>query len=70
MLTWQPITLANTITAALEVKVIEKEQEKMRKQMEEPIYLFVPITNQPSRAARPPEVKEKYLTNTNIVSII
>ena len=70
VLTWRPIILTNAITAALKVEVIEKEQERMEKQMEEPIPSFIPITHQPNEAPRPPEMKEHYLTNTNSVSFI
>ena len=38
--------------------------------MEEPIPSFIPITHQPNKALRPPEIKEHYLTNTNSVSFI
>ena len=70
VLTRRPITLANAITTALEVEVIEKEQERMERRMEEPIPSFIPITHQPNEAPRPPEMKEHYLTNTNSISFI
>ena len=70
VLTRRPITLANTITTALEVEVIKKEQEQMERQMEEPIPSFIPITHQPNEAPKPPEMKEHYLTNTNSISFI
>ena len=70
VLTRRPITLANVITGALEVEVIEKEQERMEKQMEEPICSFIPISHQSNDAARSPEMKELYLINTNSVSFI
>ena len=69
VLTRRPITLANAITAALEVEVIEKEQERMEKRMEEPIPSFIPISHHSNETARP-KMKEHYLTNTNSVSFI
>ena len=69
VLTRRPITLADAITAALEVEVIEKEQERMEKRMEEPIPSFIPISHHSNETARP-EMKEHYLTNTNSVSFI
>ena len=38
--------------------------------MEEPIPSFIPISHQSNDAARSPEMKEHYLTNTNSVSFI
>ena len=70
MLTRRRITLTDAITVALEVEVIEKEQERMEKRMEEPIPSFILITHQPNEAPRPLEMKEHYLTNTNSVSFI
>ena len=64
VLTRRPITLVDPITPALEVEVIEKEQERMEKRMEEPIPSFIPISHQSTEIARP-EMKEHYLTNTN-----
>ena len=73
VLTRRSITLADAITAALEVDVIEKEQERMEKRleerMEEPIPSFIPISHHSNETARP-EMKEHYLTNTNSVSFI
>ena len=69
VLTRRPIALVDAITAALEVEVTEKEQERMERRMEEPIPSFIPITHQPNEAPRPPEMKEHYL-NTNSVSFI
>ena len=70
VLTRRPITLADAITAALGVEGIKKEQERMERQMKEPIPSFIPITHQPNEAPRPLEMKEHYLTNTNSVSFI
>ena len=69
VLTRRPITLVDAIIVALEVEVIEKEQEQMEKRMEEPIPSFIPISHHSNEAARP-EMKEHYLTNTNSVSFI
>ena len=69
VLTRRPITLADAITAALEVEDTEKEQERMEKRMEEPIPSFIPISHHSNETARP-EMKEHYLTNTNSVSFI
>ena len=57
------------ITAVLEVEVIEEEQERMEKQMEEPIPSFIPISHHSNETTRL-EMKEHYLMNTNSVSFI
>ena len=42
----------------------------MERRVEESIPSFIPIIHQPSKATRPLEVKERYLTTTNIVPIL
>ena len=56
--------------ATLEVEVIDKEHEQIKRRIEEHIPSFIPIIHQPSEATRPSEIKERYLTITNTVPIL
>jgi hypothetical protein len=60
VLTRQPNTLEATIQAAMEVEVIDKENDRMERRFDEPISTFIPLNHQPSEPLLNHHIAEDY----------
>jgi hypothetical protein len=60
-LTRRPNTLEAAIQAAMEVEVIDKENDRMERRFDEPIPTFIPLSHQPSEPLLNHHITEDYL---------
>jgi len=62
ILNMRPRNLETTIVAALEVEVIDKENDRMLRRAEEPIPAFIPLYHRPNEFPRYPTMDYHHTT--------